>query len=292
VGITDAGTSNNTVAGNYIGTDASGAAALGNGRYGVNIFLGAQGNQVGGATAALSNTIAFNGLAGVQVLYNAAAGGVVTTGNRIQGNSIYSNQGLGIDLSTAPLVQGVTPNDLGDGDSGPNNLQNFPVINVAHSGPKTFVSGTLNSLPDTVFTLDFYASPFSDYPSGYGEGARYLGSTTVGTDGAGNNGFQILLNAATSAGEWITATATEEATGNPCEFSHAERVTDLIVAGTIGDEQYVFGRHETGAIEVFVYGVSQGVAAQIFVFDPDGQDSYAVNFAGWSGSVTISDFGT
>ena len=45
-----------------------------------------------------------------------------STGNAIQRNSMFSNGELGIDLAD----DGVTLNDAGDGDTGPNRLQNFP----------------------------------------------------------------------------------------------------------------------------------------------------------------------
>lgn len=280
-------TTGNTVAGNYIGTQEDGTSALGNAR-GINMFGGVQGNQIGGITAAMGNTIAFNREAGVQVIdvVNTPS----NTGNRIQGNSIHSNGRLGIDLS----ADGVTPNDLGDADTGPNDLQNFPVITVAHSGPKTFVAGTLNSLPDTMFTLDFYASSAAD-PSGYGEGERYLGSWTGYTVGNGLS-FEVLLDAATTAGEVITATATEEPTGNTSEFSAALLVTDLVIDGsnpdTAGDNDYLFTAHGTGAIQVFFQGDFMGAAAQVVVADPAGSDSYTVDFGGWQGVITITDLGT
>jgi hypothetical protein len=52
------------------------------------------------------------------------------TGNAIRANLIYSNKGLGIGLK----VNYALPNDPGDGDTGPNNLQNFPIISSAVPG--------------------------------------------------------------------------------------------------------------------------------------------------------------
>src|SRR5262249_41373959 len=114
---------------------------------------------------------------------------------------------------------GVTLNDPQDADTGPNGYQNFPVLSRAQSGATTRVVGTLNSTPGTTFTLDFYASAARD-PSGYGEGQRYLGSTTVTTDGLGNAAFDLTLAATTASGEWVTATATDPA-GSTSEFSLA-----------------------------------------------------------------------
>lgn len=70
------------------------------------------------------NTIAFNTWDGVAVINDDA------TGNAIRGNQIYQNGGLGINL-VGPY--GVTPNDSGDVDTGPNNLQNFPLIRLAET---------------------------------------------------------------------------------------------------------------------------------------------------------------
>src|SRR5207253_7609575 len=68
-------------------------------------------------------------------------------------------------------------------------------------------------------TLDFYASPTPD-ASGFGQGKRYLGSTTVTTDGSGNTTYSTSLAASTSPGDWITATATDSG-GNTSEFDQA-----------------------------------------------------------------------
>jgi titin len=211
------GTSNNRVAGNFIGTDASGTMALGNNRNGIEAADGAHQNILGGS-GSLANTIAFNASSGVQLSVSSSHG------VSIQGNSIYLNGGLGIDLGS----DGPTWNDPGDVDLGPNHFQNYPVLSTVTPGTTTRISGMLDSLPLTSFTLDFYANTELD-PSGFGEGERYLGGATVTTDADGLAVFHVALAAATEPGEFITATATAP-DGSTSEFSRgvaADGLPDL-----------------------------------------------------------------
>lgn len=202
----DAGTTNNLVRGNYIGTDMTGSINLGNTGDGVHVSNSASGATIGGMAAAEGNVIAFNGEEGVHV----SSG----TGIAIRRNSIHDNTNLGIDLSGV----GVTANDAGDGDTGANNLQNYPVITQARiSGAQITIDGTLNSQPSTTYTIEFFATGAGD-PSGYGEGEFFIGSTTVTTDGAGNATFSELLSVPVAEGSAISATATDPA-GNTSEFS-------------------------------------------------------------------------
>lgn len=83
--LSNAGTSLNTVTGNLIGTDASGAEGLGNSVNGVWIGEGANGNTIGP-----DNVIAYNGEAGIQV------DGYHSKRNTITQNSIHDNGGKGI----------------------------------------------------------------------------------------------------------------------------------------------------------------------------------------------------
>jgi hypothetical protein len=219
VGIRGTNTSGIVLEGNSIGVGADGHTPIPNG-YGVWLFGGTSNNTIGGTAAGAGNVIADNYSAGV--LLDQTSSTTPTTGNAIQGNSIYNNTGLGIDINRTPLGQGPdgpNPNDPGDGDVGNNNLQNYPVLSGAASCGATTVTGTLNSTPGTLFTLDFYANTQQD-PSGYGEGQRYLGTYQLSqpTDGAGNVSFSVHLAAATSAGEWISATATDP-NNNTSEFS-------------------------------------------------------------------------
>jgi titin len=226
VQISDPATSHNTIIGNFIGTTAGGSAALGSGSYGVLIDNGAVNTTIGGVAAGAGNRIAFNQDDGVFV-----SGG---TGNSVRGNAIFSNGVLGIDLSP----HGITANDAGDGDTGPNNLQNFPVLSsVTVSGSNTIVTGSLNSIAGTTFLIDFYRNTAAD-PSGYGEGEAYLGSQSVVTNSSGNVSFSFSV-AGTFSGQYITATATRASTLDTSEFDIAVRApitaTTFTISGRVAD---------------------------------------------------------
>lgn len=220
-GIAILAAANNTVRGNLIGTDVTGTLDIGN--LGSGIVLGAsQGsNTIGGIAPGEGNRIAFN-LRGVHV------SGSQSIQNSIRGNSIVSNDAAGIELGAF----GPTPNDPGDPDTGSNQLQNFPVLTTASSG-STRITGTLNSTPDTVFSLDFYSNTVPDI-SNHGEGEIYLGSTSVTTDAAGDAAFVAVFAQDTPVGHFITATATDP-DGNTSEFSAAVQVLEPTAASvTLG----------------------------------------------------------
>ena len=203
----DPNTSLNLIQSNYIGTNIGGNTDLGNTLDGVRFVNGTFDNQVGGTGAGEGNLIAFN-----------QNGIFANTGvrNSFKRNRMFSNDLLGIDL--APV--GVTPNDAGDGDSGPNNLQNYPVITYVNAQTSSVtLNGTFNSTPNQTYTIEFFGNSGLN-GSGLGEGRNYLGSTQVTTNASGNAFFFGLSLSATlsSVGNWVTATATD-ATNNTSEFS-------------------------------------------------------------------------
>ncbi len=201
----------NLVQRNFIGTDKSGKIPLGNGEHGVAIADNASNNTIGGTSQNEGNVIAFNSPSGVIVHSS--------TGNAILSNSIFSNSSLGIDLD----VDGVTTNDAGDGDTGANNLQNFPVLTSAIGGSKIKIQGTLNSTPNTSFRLEFFSNPDCD-PSAHGEGHTLLGSKQVTTGASGYAGFTFTFQVKVKPGQSITATATDPS-NNTSEFSQCIAVT-------------------------------------------------------------------
>jgi hypothetical protein len=278
------------VLGNSIGVNVNGAP-LGNAWYGVLMNDTSANNTIG--SPGYGNIIANNGLYGGVVV--ASTGG---TGNSIRGNSISSNTGLGIELGAS----GVNLNDAGDVDTGANNLQNFPVLTGALPSAQGFltrVGGSLHSTPNTSFLIDFYASAAAD-PTGYGEGQRYLGTTTVLTDGNGDVTFAVTLPGATVSGEVLTATATDPL-GNTSEFSLHQpivnRAPEITMHGAPvnGVEGTPILLTSTGSdpdpLETRAYAwtvvkntISLGVVAttQNFNFIPDDNGSYVI-------SVTVTD---
>ncbi|MEM7133726.1 MAG: Ig-like domain-containing protein [Chloroflexota bacterium] len=158
--------------------------------------------------------IAITGFSGAGI---AVLGG---TGNIISGNNIYENGGLGIDLNN----DGVTENDVTDGDVGPNSLQNYPVLfTAAPDGMNTTIQGRLAGPANTSFDIDLYANSSCD-PSSYGEGHTHLGTFVITTDAQNLAPFEIVLaNVALTEGQFVTATATDPA-GNTSEFSQCAPV--------------------------------------------------------------------
>jgi titin len=189
-------TSNNRVVGNYIGTDRTGTEDLGNADWGV-IAQGTD-NRIGGRKAAAANVIAFNGETNQDGISISDA---PSTGTQILRNSIFANAQLGIDLGSS----GTTPNDVGDGDTGANGLQNFPAVTQAKRGSNgTKIKGSLNSTALDKFTIQLFANP----AGGAAQAKDYLGQVKVTSDVGGNASFTFKTSKRIHLGRRITATAT------------------------------------------------------------------------------------
>ena len=104
VALRDPGTVNNLVEGNLIGLNAAGTAAILNNGAGVQIFLGAQSNIVGGASSGARNIISGNASTGVSIDETGTTGNVVV-GNYIglnaAGTAAIANTHAGVDIFDA-----------------------------------------------------------------------------------------------------------------------------------------------------------------------------------------------
>ncbi len=192
------------------------------------------GIKLDGNNSSITNNVIFsNGGPGIVL-----AGGN-TSGNLISRNSIYANgttaAALGIDIDpTDKMGNGVTLNDSGDTDNGPNATNNFPIISAAYaSGAALIVEGW--SRPGA--TIELFLTDINEgtaaigdnqlgFSEDYGEGQTYLATvvegsgsdtdsgTSVYTDLDGNTDntnrfkFSIPLPPGVAFGNYLTSTAT------------------------------------------------------------------------------------
>jgi hypothetical protein len=120
VWVSDQGTSQNLIEGNFIGTNVNGTSALPNTTAGVIVDNGATDNTIGGASAAAGNLISGNSQFGVWI------SGQGTNDNVVQGNSIGTNTSgtVAVPNSEAGVLidQGASDNTIGGTGSSTGNL--------------------------------------------------------------------------------------------------------------------------------------------------------------------------
>ncbi len=232
-----ADTSNNTVSGNYIGTDASGTIGILNSGDGVSVATGAHHNMIGGSTTGHANLIANNITSGVRLDGSGTASntvrgnfigtnstGTMNAGNTQHGilvvngaadntigpsNTIAFNGNTGIRLSGATtIVNQITRNRIYQNASsgidlmlGANGGILAPTISATSLAAMT-VSGTACSS----CVVEVFANPDTE-----GEGKIFLGSTPA-------SGGIFTLTVGGIPAPYLTATATHTSDGTS-EFS-------------------------------------------------------------------------
>ncbi len=185
----------NRIVGNRIGVDIDGAPA-GNRGSGISLRFTTQGTLIA------ENIIANNSLHGVSIPHSAS------DFNTVSLNRFYANNGLAIDLGE----DGVTPNDPGDVDAGPNQRLNFP----------EFTSVTPQAVTGRACarcTVEVYQTEVCG--DTYGEGNVHLGTTITPSSGI----FNLSITA--SPGQFVTATATDPQ-GNTSEFALNTAVSNTV----------------------------------------------------------------
>jgi hypothetical protein len=235
-GVEIGGVYDNLVIGNYIGTDASGMVAIGNGRSGVLINLGAQGNVIGGTASGEGNVISGNSSRGVYMYANGTVSNTISgnyIGTDATGTGALGNQLGGIYIGEP--TGGAQGNTIGPGnviahnggngiwvdglDTTGNKVTQNSITDNASLGIDNFNGGNTELLPPAIASVTAglvsgIACPnctveiFSDPED---EGGFY--EATVVADGSGNFSWTGSV-----AGPYVTATATDAA-GNTSEFS-------------------------------------------------------------------------
>ncbi|PKP22807.1 MAG: hypothetical protein CVU05_02185 [Bacteroidetes bacterium HGW-Bacteroidetes-21] len=206
------GSDSNIVINNKIGTDITGTLPVPNLFDGIRIGEGPRWNFIG--QPGKGNIIAYNGGNGITVMTSAELY------NTFSENSIFGNTGLGIDL----YPMGITPNDVGDVDTGPNNLMNFPVIDEAFEAAVTHINGHVDCPASTTIKVEVFKCALN--APGNGQGKTFLGSAIC--DVSGNFSF---ATGGAILGDYVCATATDDL-GNTSEFSENIEVGDVSVGKT------------------------------------------------------------
>ncbi|MEZ5464538.1 MAG: right-handed parallel beta-helix repeat-containing protein [Lysobacteraceae bacterium] len=199
------------IQGNVIGRTPFPLAALPNGGDGIHITDGTSilvGPDVA-ASGTVSNIIASNGGAGVLVSGD-------TTTATIIANQISSNGGLPIDISPSTDLN---INDAQDADTGPNGLQNHPVVTSSDSsGPNTVIEGTLHSTPNSGFFIDVYRATSCE-ADGRASVSQYLGYVSAATNASGDATWLYNHGSLLVDGYIVATASTSAAPSQTSEFS-------------------------------------------------------------------------
>ncbi|MEW6208427.1 MAG: choice-of-anchor D domain-containing protein [Acidobacteriota bacterium] len=153
-----------------------------------------------------------NGSSGVTILNSPFEGRGDNTGNTISQNTI-SGSPIPIDLGG----DGATPNDVGDGDTGPNTLINFPDnLMVTATGTTVTVTGQVNGPAAACSKVEIFGVTSFDTPAGTTNivitGVTFLAEATSNQTGA----FSAIEIPASPTG--IYAATVTDCRGNTSEM--------------------------------------------------------------------------
>jgi hypothetical protein len=206
--------SRNAVLGNFIGTDKTGKAPLGNAQYGVLIFDGATANTVGGTAAGAGNVISAN-----QV-------GVFFFGDGTSRNVALGNL-IGTDRPGAPLL-----------------IENNFGVAIGGGATGNTVGGTARGAGNVISGNVYGVDIFQPGTSGNVVLGNLIGTDKRGTAGPGNTGIGVILEGGAS---YNTLGGTLPGSGNVIAFNGKGII--LIDGTTTGNSllgNRIFANHGPG----------------------------------------------
>ena len=218
------GSSNNTIGGNFLGTDASGTAAAGNlvGVYihGNSSSNASADNRIGGTTAADRNIISANTVDGIQIW------GAYATNNIVEGNYIGLDKNGTIDLGNTnqgvAIFGGATSNTVGGSAGNVISGNNQAGVRIVGSGTAgNLVSGNRIGTEES-----------GNAGRANGQQGVYIGASAADNTVAGNT---IAYNTWDGVGIDTTAGTGNSVSANAI-FSNGELGIDLGPNGVTGND--------------------------------------------------------
>jgi Periplasmic copper-binding protein (NosD) len=294
-----------TIQGNWIGLDATGLGALGNGTpgqtTGVGVFLNdAPNNTIGGTTPAASNAISGNGQTGVTIF------GQSSTGNLIEGNVIGASPTGGLLSSTAPaqsrgvLIQDAAGNTIGGVNATSSNLIRGNNIGVEVAGVLSSNAIVENDIDNNAFGVFLNGAAgsliaFNSIANNTAIGVSILGSLSTsnvvqgnGIDGNTFAGVYVEGAAGNTIGTGAAGSSTKSGVGVPNSISRNGSVGVYLFGGASGNE---FRRNlikANGLYGAFLFN-SAGNVSGFVRSGPDAnriEGSGIASFREYTGNVT------
>jgi hypothetical protein len=270
--ISESGTMNNIVSGNYIGLDAS-ANDRGNGENGVYIYNGAQNNTIGGDTDGERNLISGNDQNGVRIE------GSDTTGNTVSGNTI----GLAADGTTERgnsyngvfIYAGAQNNTIGGNTDGERNV----ISGNDRRGVYIYGSGTMsNTISGNIIGLA--ADGTTNRGNGY-SGIFISGSAQNNTIGGDTAGERNVISGNDRNGIRISGSST---TGNIISGNYI----GLTAGGTsvVGNDQdgvYLYGSPKNNTIGGDTAGERNVISGNLW-------DGVRIEGSGTTGNIVSGNY--
>ncbi len=197
-------TSNNIVVGNYVGTNVAGTADLGNVSNGIYIQGGANGNTIGGLTAAERNLISGNDDDGLEI--DSSSNNVVL-GNYI-GTNAAGTASIGNDDDGIQIDNGSTNNIIGGTAVGARNLISGGLNNGIYVDGATTSGNTIlgNYIGTTVTGLAALGNA--------GEGIAFVSSTNNNLVGGTTEAARNVIGANANGISFDTGTTNNTVSGN------------------------------------------------------------------------------
>lgn len=224
--------SDNTIRSNHFGTNSDESISHPEGTA-IILHGGAANNMIGGYNSGEGNVITNSNGDGI------ATFGTAGIGNSFLGNSIYNNGEFGIDI-------------FADNQTLEEDVPEITLASV--QGDSLFISGNYDGEANSVYRIEFFASPSCD-GNGFGEGKEYLGYTTAMANSAGTLSFGDKIYApAASVGDAITCLTTN-GDGTTHEFSQcftaATGVPDIRLSTTSVTMDVILGQNGDETITIY-----------------------------------------
>jgi len=322
--LADLGTSHNTIAGNYIGTDISGTQAVGNDDYGIAMRNGACENVIGGDLDSAFNLISGNigkgiyiyspdtsknvvsgnfigtDISGTEIISNTTGGIFIndeTYENRIGGDSpnqmnlISGNGGAGVRMSYRSHHNSIIGNYIGTDVTGKEDLGNKYEGVVISSSENNQVGGPSPG-EGNLISGNGYSGIAIDYEESTG---NLIAGNQIGTDKTGTaaipNSYGVFIGGGASDNTigGTTATARNLISGN--------KLAAVVIGGEGTSENVVVGNYLGTDISGFYAlknreGVYINTGAQNNTIGGESDASRNVISGNREGGISISGDGT